>query len=199
MFLFLLSDTAAVVKIPFHHTITFLFKSQNRSARVTESSFSCLPSLSFCLKKKREGTEACSNRFNNLAANCQKVFQGFHAIEPGERNLFPYSSPQPSIIQLLEAVFVVFGFFFFCTLNCTGLPTNRCQPGRAVAEVPDGEGKGLNCRKMREVCGRVGSCSSVPCCWLHTEAPSYDGVTAPDCLDLDMDLKPLAVSTKGGM
>lgn len=196
MFLFLLSDTAAVVKIPFHHTITFLFKSQNRSARVTESSFSRLPSLSFCLKKKREGTEACSNRFNNLAANCQKVFQGSHAIEPGERNLFPYSSPQPSIIQLLEAVFVV---FFFCTLNCTGLPTNQCQPGRVMAEVPNGEGKGPSCRKMREVHGRVGSHSSPSYCRPHTEAPSYDGVTAPDCLDLDMDLKPLAVSTKGGM
>lgn len=105
MYSFLLSGSAAVVKIPFNCTITFLFKSQNRSARVTESSFSCLPSLSFCLKKKREGTEACSNCFNNLAANCQKVFQGSHAIEPGERNLLPYSSPQPSLIKLLEVEF----------------------------------------------------------------------------------------------
>lgn len=105
MYSFLLSGSAAMVKIPYNGTITFLFKSQNRSVRVTESSFSCLPSLSFCLKKKQEGTEECSNCFNNLAANCQKVFQGSHAIEPGERNLLPYSSPQPSLIKLLEVVF----------------------------------------------------------------------------------------------
>lgn len=32
-----------------------------------------------------------------------------------------------------------------------------------------------------------------------TEVTSYDWVTAHDYLDLDMDLKPLHVSTKGGM
>lgn len=154
MFLFLLNNAAAMVKIPLCCTITFLFKSQNRSVTVTESSFSCLPSLSFCLKKKREGTEACSNRFNNLAANCQKVFQGSHAIEPGERNLFPYSSPQPSIITLLEAGLVVFfflGVFFFSSyiLNYAGLPVNQCQPKRIGAEVANGEGKGLSWRKAQ--------------------------------------------------
>lgn len=33
----------------------------------------------------------------------------------------------------------------------------------------------------------------------HTEVTSYDWVTAHDYLDLDMDLKPLRVSTKGEM
>lgn len=149
MFLFLLSDTAAVVKIPFHHTITFLFKSQNRSARVTESSFSRLPSLSFCLKKKREGTEACSNRFNNLAANCQKVFQGSHAIEPGERNLFPYSSPQPSIIQLLEAVFVV---FFSAHLIAQVSQQISASPGEWWLRSLMGKGRG-------RAAGRCGRCT----------------------------------------
>lgn len=138
MYSFLLSGSAAMVKIPFNHTITFLFKSQNRSGRVTESSFSHLPSLSFWLKKKREGTKACSNCFNNLAANCQEVFQGSHAIEPGERNLLPYSSPQPSIIKLLEVV------FFFSTLNCPGLPTNWCQPDRIRDVIATREGKKLS-------------------------------------------------------
>lgn len=32
-----------------------------------------------------------------------------------------------------------------------------------------------------------------------TEVTSYDWVTAHDYLDLDMDLKPRRVSTKGGM
>lgn len=138
-----------MVKIPLCCTITFLFKSQNRSVTVTESSFSCLPSLSFCLKKKREGTEACSNRFNNLAANCQKVFQGSHAIEPGERNLFPYSSPQPSVINLLEAGLFFFFFFFSYTLNYAGLPINQCQHKRTGVEVANGERKGLSRRKAQ--------------------------------------------------
>lgn len=33
----------------------------------------------------------------------------------------------------------------------------------------------------------------------HTEVTSYDWVTVHDYLDLDMDLKPLHVGTKGGM
>jgi len=105
MFSFLLRGSAAMVKVPFNHTITFLLKSQNRSVRVTESSFSSLPSLSFCFKKKREWAEACSDCFNNLAENCQKVFQGSQAIEPGEWNLLPYCSPRSSLTKLLEVVF----------------------------------------------------------------------------------------------
>lgn len=37
-----------------------------------------------------------------------------------------------------------------------------------------------------------------PASWC-TEVTSYDWVTAHDYLDLDMDLKPLHLSTKGGM
>lgn len=36
-------------------------------------------------------------------------------------------------------------------------------------------------------------------CSQCSEVPSYDWVTAHGYLDLDMDLKPFHVSTKGGM
>jgi len=84
-------------------------------------------------------------------------------------------------------------------LNCTGLPTSQCQPERIGADAASREGKELSWRTLRAAREAGDPQSPVSTASRHTEVTSYDWVTAHDYLDLDMDLKPLHVGTKGGM